>query len=152
MTESIPVGGVNELVLETADLDAAERFYTRVLGFPVIQRWEGPQWKGREAVWVLGGTTRIGLWKPALGISRGRPGVHVHYAFSIATGDFGAVVATLRERGATVDEVEFGPGMAWSAYVADPDGHVVEFWTWDVSRGGPGVPRALSPDVFGLDA
>lgn len=151
MTHAIPVTGVNEVVLETADLEAAEAFYTEVLGFPVIHRWDGPEWRGREAVWVLGGATRIGLWKPALGISRGRPGVHVHFAFSIATEDFDTVVATLRARGATVDEVEFGPGNAWSAYVADPDGHVVEFWTWDVARGGPGAPRALSPGVYGVD-
>lgn len=48
MTEAIPVAGVNEVVLETIDLESAERFYTEVLGFPVIGRWDGPRWAGRE--------------------------------------------------------------------------------------------------------
>ena len=34
----IPVTGVNELVLEVLDLDAAERFYAGVLGLPVTMR------------------------------------------------------------------------------------------------------------------
>lgn len=150
MTEAIPVAGVNEVVLETIDLESAERFYTEVLGFPVIGRWDGPRCAGREAVWVLGGATRVGLWKPALGISRARPGVHVHFAFSVAAADYDTSVAMLRRRGAKVDEVEFRPGNARSAYVVDPDGHVVEFWTWDVTKGSPGSPKALSPDVYGV--
>jgi catechol 2,3-dioxygenase-like lactoylglutathione lyase family enzyme len=60
---------VNELVLEVADLDRAERFYSEMLGFPVVERWEH-----REAVWVLAGATRIGLWKPQVGIAGGRGG------------------------------------------------------------------------------
>jgi catechol 2,3-dioxygenase-like lactoylglutathione lyase family enzyme len=77
MTEAIPVAGVNEVVLETIDLESAERFYTEVLGSPV-NRTVGRTAMGRPgAVWVLGGATRVGLWKPALGISRARPGVHV---------------------------------------------------------------------------
>ncbi|GAA1939487.1 VOC family protein [Amycolatopsis minnesotensis] len=150
MTEAIPVTGVNEVTLETIDLPRAERFYTEVLGFPVLERWEGSHWTGREAVWVLAGSTRIGLWKPGLGISRARPGVHVHYAMSVAADAYDDVVATLRSRGAAVDEVEFGGRKARSAYVMDPDGHVVEFWTWDVRKGNPGPPVAVSENVFGV--
>ncbi|MGP4016380.1 VOC family protein [Saccharopolyspora sp. 5N708] len=142
--------GVNELVLEVADLAASERFYTEVLGFPVIGRWEGEHWRNREAVWVLAGGTRIGLWKPALGIARARGGVHVHYALSVGDSEYDAVVERIRARGAQVDEVEFGPGNARSAYVADPDHNVVEFWTWDVTQGSPGAPRAVSDGVFGV--
>jgi catechol 2,3-dioxygenase-like lactoylglutathione lyase family enzyme len=36
----ISVSGVNELVLEVLDLDAAERFYAGVLGLPVALRSE----------------------------------------------------------------------------------------------------------------
>lgn len=139
--------GVNELVLEVADLAAAERFYTEVLGFPVIDRWEAP----REAVWVLAGGTRIGLWSPNMGIARARGGVHVHYALSVGAEEYDAVVAELRSRGAHVDEVEFGDRAARSAYVADPDHNIVEFWTWDVTRGGsPGIPRAVTEGVYGV--
>lgn len=64
---TVPVAGVNELVLEVSDLGAAEQFYAEDLGFPVTGRWDVP----REAVWVLAGVTRIGLWLPQTGIARG---------------------------------------------------------------------------------
>jgi catechol-2,3-dioxygenase len=114
-------------VLEVADLDAAEQFYSELLGFPVVERWEH-----REAVWVLAGTTRIGLWKPQVGIAGGRGGVHVHYALQIADEDYGPAVERLRGCGLDVQEDDFGDSRA--AYVTDPDGNVVEFWTAAVPR------------------
>jgi catechol-2,3-dioxygenase len=127
LSDGIPVTGVNELVLEVADLDRAERFYSELVGFPVVERWEQ-----REAVWVLAGTTRIGLWKPQVGIAGGRGGVHVHFALQIAEEDYEATVERLRGCGLEVFEDDFGDSRA--AYVTDPDGNVVEFWTGDISR------------------
>ncbi|MEA2365682.1 MAG: hypothetical protein QOE69_1006 [Thermoleophilaceae bacterium] len=124
----IPVSGVSELVLEVLDLEAAEAFYAGVLGFPVVDRW--PE---REAVWVMAGDrTRIGLWRPQVGRARGRGGVHVHYAMKIAEADYDATVARLREQGQEVEEMDF-EGAGRAVYVNDPDGNVVEFWTWDVA-------------------
>jgi catechol 2,3-dioxygenase-like lactoylglutathione lyase family enzyme len=124
----IPVTGVNELVLEVADLERAEQFYAGVLGLPVVERWEH-----RDAVWVLAGRqTRIGLWKPQIGVAGGRGGVHVHYALGIAEEDYEAAVERLRGCGLHVTEDDFGHSRA--AYVTDPDGNVVELWTADVGR------------------
>ena len=129
MSDGIPVTGVSELVLEVTDLEAAERFYSEVLGFPVVDRW--PE---REAVWVMAGDrTRIGLWKPQIGLMGGRGGLHVHYAMKIAEEDFDAAVQLLRERGQDVKEISFGEHHGRAAYVDDPDGNVVELWTWDVA-------------------
>lgn len=132
--------GVSELVIEAKDLAASERFYTQALGLPVVLRWEGEEWaaRGREAVWVQSGEqTRIGLWKPAVGISGARPGIHVHFALTVAEEDYDAMVAQVRAHGVHVDEVYFGddpkaPGMR-SAYMEDPDEHRVEIWTRDVA-------------------
>ena len=127
----IPVTGVNELVLEVLDLGAAERFYAGVLGLPVVERWPD-----REAIWVLAGErTRIGLWRPQVGIAGGRGGVHVHFALHLAEEDYGAAVERLRSHGLAVHEEEFGRGQGPSraAYVPAPDGHVVELWTWNVA-------------------
>ena len=127
----IPVTGVNELVLEVVDLDAAVRFYTEVLGLPLVERWEN-----REAAWVMAGErTRIGLWTPQVGIAGGRGGVHVHFALHLAEEDYDAAVERLRAHTLAVHEETFGSeqGPSRAAYVADPDGNVVEFWTWDVS-------------------
>jgi len=125
----VPVTGVSELVLEVVDLEEAERFYSGVLGLPVVERWPD-----REAIWVMAGErTRIGLWRPQVGLMGGRGGVHVHFALQIADADYEAAVALLGERGQVVREVAFD-GAGRAVYVNDPDGNVVELWTWDVSE------------------
>jgi catechol 2,3-dioxygenase-like lactoylglutathione lyase family enzyme len=128
--EGQPVTGVSELVLEVVDLDAAEEFYSGVLGLPVVERWPD-----REAIWVMAGDrTRIGLWRPQVGLAGGRGGEHVHFAMHIADADYDAAVALLRSRGEHVQEMTFGEHHGRAAYVDDPDGNVVELWTWDVAN------------------
>jgi catechol 2,3-dioxygenase-like lactoylglutathione lyase family enzyme len=128
MSDGVRVTGVSELVLEVADLEAAEAFYSGVLGLPVVERWAD-----REAIWVMaGGRTRIGLWRPQVGLAGGRGGVHVHFAMHIEEADYDAAVALLRDRGQDVEEIAFD-GAGRAAYVTDPDGNVVELWTWDVA-------------------
>jgi catechol 2,3-dioxygenase-like lactoylglutathione lyase family enzyme len=127
----IPVTGVSELVLEVVDLAAAEAFYADVLGLPVVDRW--PE---REAIWVMAGErTRIGLWRPQVGLEGGRGGVHVHFALHIAEADYDAAVARLCAAGLQIAEHQF-PTRPHSraAYAHDPDGHLVELWTWDVGE------------------
>lgn len=127
MADRVPVHGVSELVLEVVDLVAAEAFYAEVLGFPVVDRWDG----GR--VWLMAGTqTRIGLWQPQLGIANGRGGLHVHYALHIHDEDFDSAVARLQAHGYDPEIVVFDDDRGRSLYVPDPDGNVVECWTWDV--------------------
>src|SRR4051794_31020700 len=105
----VPVTGVSELVLEVVDLDAAEEFYAGVLGLPVVERWPD-----REAIWVMAGDrTRIGLWRPQVGLAGGRGGVHVHFAMHIGEEQYDAAVAQLRERGGGGGEIAFdGAGRA----------------------------------------
>jgi catechol 2,3-dioxygenase-like lactoylglutathione lyase family enzyme len=126
----VPVTGVSELVLEVADLDLAEGFYSGVLGLPVVERWPD-----RGAVWVMAGDrTRIGLWLPQVGLAGGRGGLHVHFAMKIGEEDFDAAVETIRSRGEGVEVIAFGTTHGRAAYVSDPDGNVVELWTWDVAE------------------
>ncbi len=131
----IPVTGVSELVLEVVDLEAAERFYADVLGLPVVERWTE-----REAIWVMAGErTRIGLWRPQIGIAAGRGGVHVHYALHLPLEHYDAAVERLRSFGMEPHEEVFGtdPNRAQrgrALYVTDPDGNVVELLTWDVGE------------------
>jgi catechol 2,3-dioxygenase-like lactoylglutathione lyase family enzyme len=120
---------VSELVLEVVDLEASERFYAEVLGLPVVDRWPD-----REAVWVMAGErTRIGLWRPQVGLAGGRGGLHVHFALHIAEDDYEAAVERLREQGQDLQEIAF-EGAGRAVYVDDPDGNVVELWTWDVGQ------------------
>jgi catechol 2,3-dioxygenase-like lactoylglutathione lyase family enzyme len=125
----IPVTGVSELVLEVVDLAAAVRFYADVLGFPVVERWED-----RGAVWVMAGArTRLGLWTPQVGLAGGRGGVHVHYAMQLAPEHYNFAITRLRGHGYEPEEHAFDK-RGHAAYVSDPDGNVVEFWTWDVAN------------------
>jgi catechol 2,3-dioxygenase-like lactoylglutathione lyase family enzyme len=125
----IPVTGVNELVLEVDDLERAVRFYTEVLGLPLVERWDD-----RDAAWVMAGErTRIGLWRPQVGLAGGRGGSHVHYALHLPESEYEGAVGRLRSHGQEVQEEVFGPDRGRAVYVTDPDGHVVELWTWDVA-------------------
>ena len=120
----VPVTGINELVLEVADLEQATEFYMGVFGLPVMSSYP-------ERVWLqVGEHTRIGLWKPQVGIAGGRGGAHVHFAMHVAEADYEAAVAALRERGHDPHEEDFEEA-GRAAYVTDPDGHVVELWTWE---------------------
>ena len=122
----IPVTGVSELVLEVVDLEAAERFYADVLGLPVVERWQE-----REAIWVMAGErTRIGLWRPQVGVAGGRGGVHVHFALHLADEALDDAVLRLREHGYDPEQVRFRDGSR-AVYATDPDGHVIELWTRD---------------------
>jgi catechol 2,3-dioxygenase-like lactoylglutathione lyase family enzyme len=129
VSDGIPVTGVNELVLEVADLDRAVRFYTEVLGLPEVERWDH-----RDAVWVMAGErTRIGLWRPQVGLAGGQGGVHVHYAMHLPEDEYDAAVERLRTHGQDVQEEVFEDDRGRAVYVTDPGGHVVELWTWDVA-------------------
>ena len=139
----VPVSGVSEITLEQGDLVAAEKFYSEVLGFLVVERWAD------ETVWVMAGDrTRIGLWRPQIGLGGGRGGVHVHYAMGLTRESYDAVVERLRQHGYTVldhDHGKYAHGRGRAAYVTDPGGHVVEFWTWDVAEHLRELARGESP-------
>ena len=129
MPPRLPVTGVSELVLEVQDLERSEAFYAGLLGLPVVERWQE-----REAIWVMAGDrTRIGLWRPQIGLEGSRGGVHVHFAMHIAEADYEAALERLRAAGEPMPEHVFGATHGRAAYATDPDGHVVELWTWDVA-------------------
>jgi catechol 2,3-dioxygenase-like lactoylglutathione lyase family enzyme len=84
---------------------------------------------------MAGERTRIGLWHPQVGLAGGRGGVHVHFALHVAPEDYDAAVERLREHGYEPELHDFDLyDESRAAYVTDPDGNVVELWTWDVAR------------------
>ena len=109
-------------MLEVVDLDAAVRFYGEVLGLPVQRRSDERAW------FLVGERSRIGLWSPQVGIAGGRGGAHVHAAMHVDEQDYDAAVQHLHDRNLDPHEEDFGDTRA--AYVTDPDGNVVELWTW----------------------
>ena len=101
----------------------------------------------RGGVGAVRRTTKIRLWKTAVGISGARPGAHVHFALTVTEKGQDAMVAQIRTHGVHVDEVYFGddpkaPGMR-SAYMEDPDGHRVKVRTQSIAtqtQAGPPHP------------
>lgn len=145
-------------MLEVADLQAAERFYSEVLGLPVVERWPD-----REAIWLMAGErTRIGLWRPQVGAAGGRGGAHVHFALHLAERDFDAAVDRLRQLQLAPEirrRGRRGANENRSVYVDDPDDNCVELWTQDVAtylrrRNAPRqLPdEARSPEHFDATA
>ncbi|MFC6906358.1 VOC family protein [Halalkalicoccus tibetensis] len=104
--------GIFEVVLEVAELDRAEDFYTD-LGFGVVDR-------GDERRRVrLAGPMDLELWEPQLGLADARGGVHVDLGFGTADPD--DAVANVRDRACAVERVDGG------LRVLDPDGHSLTF-------------------------
>ena len=104
--------GIFEVVLEVADLDAAEATYT-ALGFEPVDRGES-----RRRV-RLRGPMDLELWEPQLGLADARGGVHVDLGFETADPDAAAeaVAAWTTAREAVDGGVR----------VRDGDGHWVTF-------------------------
>jgi len=111
-------------VLEVADLDVAVRFYQEVLGLPALRRSDDRAW------FLVGERSRIGLWTPQVGIAGGQGGAHVHYAMHVDAADYASAVRRLRDAGLDPHEEHFEENGTHAAYVTDPDGNVVELWTW----------------------
>ncbi|MFC4735193.1 VOC family protein [Bacillus daqingensis] len=149
----IKTEGISELVLEVASMDRAVHFWSRQLGFPVVEQWgmdEGQFSKeGRvHATWLyVGGVTRLGLWlkrpfssaelkekEEPVSTWKGlydEGGVHVHVAFKLNRAAFPATVALLQS-----EEIDY----KWfqedeqRLYVKDPDGNIVEFYERDMKQ------------------
>lgn len=125
-TALAPTQGIFELTLEVVDLAASERFYARVLGLPVVDRWPAP----RDATWLgLGGGGFLGLWPVATGgvnaIHEGRGGSHVHFALRVPPEALSGLANRLEQASYAIEWQHFAQGNV-ALYVTDPDGNVVE--------------------------
>lgn len=139
-----PTSGISELVLETADLEAARTFYRDLLGF------EETLWgEGREGrYWYLiGDSARLGLWTEQVGLAGGRGGAHVHFAFHVEDREIDRIGARIEAGGGEIEgPIQLGPGRA--IYITDPDGNVVEFWSQDMAEYARGAREKGTPGTF----
>ncbi len=118
------VDGICELTLQASEPDVLEGFYCQVFGCEVISREE-------DRVWLACGShTRLGLWTPGKKEFGDSGGAHVHYAFSAPSGQLGAVQERLDRLGVAYEGPVEHEGGDRSIYVEDPEGNVVEVWTF----------------------
>lgn len=123
------VDGICELVIESHDLDALERFYAR-LGLLTLAR-------ERDRVWLAAGErARLGIWSPGAKEHADRGGRHVHFALSAGRGTLVRLAGELRADGIAVEGPVEHDGGDRSLYFSDPEGNRVELW--DFFRDGDG--------------
>lgn len=111
------VKGIRHVLLETTDLDAAERFYVDLLGFRVKNRT--PFRDGRRFIGIEQG---LGLTEGGTG----KGGQVDHFAFEVrGVAEFERIVAEAGYR--VVRPLGSGP-YGLTVYVADPDGNEIELY------------------------
>ncbi|HEY7767329.1 VOC family protein [Longimicrobium sp.] len=131
-----------EASVYASDLDAAERFYTSVLGLEVMQRVEGRHVFFRCGARVLlvfnPERTREGAVVPGHG-SEG-PG---HVCFAMREQEIDAWRERLRAAGVPIETEHRWPSGGFSLYFRDPAGNSLELGT-------PRIWTIDEEDVFGV--
>ena len=107
--------------INAADMEATVAFYRDVLGGEVTTRHQARP----------GDVTRLKFGNSGLGVFDAkdgpRPGVPHHTFEMDGPADSDAMIATLRERGAEVEDFRLhGDGPGYSVYVTDPAGNRLE--------------------------
>ncbi|HEX6748360.1 MAG TPA: VOC family protein [Longimicrobium sp.] len=130
-----------ETCLYAEDLDAAERFYTEVLGLERIARVEG-----RHVFFRCGGRvflvfdpreTAAGGFIPGHGAAGAG-----HACFAAAAGELEGWRAHLRARGVEIEQEKEWPGGGRSIYFRDPAGNSIELGT-------PSIWHLTDAETFG---
>ena len=115
------VSGINHITLSVKDLELSFRFYSQVLGFRPLAKWQ-------EGAYLLGGD----LWFCLSLDSKTRQGPlpeYTHIALNVSPENFDQLSAELLKSGAMVWKENTSPGA--SLYFLDPDGHKLEIHTLD---------------------
>jgi catechol-2,3-dioxygenase len=140
------LGGFCELTIETRDLRGLERFYTTAFGLPVLAR-------EHDRVWLaVGRRARLGIWSPGRKEFGDRGGRHVHFAMSAGATELEALHERLAGMGVTLRGPLEHDGGDRSLYVEDPEGNVVEVWSFFVDGDGARDGVAALTDGGGASA
>ncbi|MGC1341034.1 MAG: VOC family protein, partial [Candidatus Binataceae bacterium] len=121
--------------LNVSDLERSMRFYCELFGLEVLMEYEGPMGEhptGRQVVLSTPGANDIIALSQVPGVPVGPGGVN-HFGFNLVSDDdvAAAVAEAVRAGGKLIREQSYESDgiVEHHAYVADPDGYVIELNT-----------------------
>jgi len=126
---SMELEALDHVGLTVADVPRSVRWYQEVLG---LRRAHEEAWGDFPAVLEANGTGVALFPRDAEDPARS-PDPLRHVAFRTSRRGLDAAKAELRARGVAFEERDYG--VAWSIYMPDPDGYLVEITTYEVTRG-----------------
>lgn len=136
------IGPVNLFV---QDLKQAYDFYTTELGFTLT---EEVSYKGHSLFYLRNGSEHhsLGLFPKALREELGCSSHTSCMSFGVEVGSYQQLrnaVAFLKDNGVAFKEIpeELHPGIDYSVYVQDPDGHLIQLYYYMEQLGWEGKPR-----------
>lgn len=111
---------LNHVAISVADLDAALRYYTEVMGFPEAFRVADEAGKPTLVYVQISGNTFVELQAAS---EQRPPGIN---HFGVQVEDMDAATVAFRGRGADIDETHVGSTMAILSNIRDPYGNRIE--------------------------
>ena len=133
-SDGTPIRGLGEIALRVRNLDAMQKFYTEVVGLPLLRR--SPKSAFFKIAEGHGGHAQVlALFDRSAERDYHSPDITTstvdHIAFEISLADFAPELARLKSLGVEVTTAEH----AWvhwrSLYVNDPEGNSVELVCYD---------------------
>lgn len=129
-TESkILLNGISHFALNVTNMERAEKFYTGVLGFPVLMRTHTQA--GLQHIELDAGNVAIALFEsPELDLKAAHKTMtddgYLHFAFDANYDRFDDTLQALKESDVKMDGEPRDWGKSFSVYFSDPDGHQLE--------------------------
>ncbi len=125
----VQLNGISHFALNVRNMERAEKFYTEVLGFPVLMRTQTKA--GQQHIEVDAGNVAIALFEsPDLDLEAAHQTMtedgYLHFAFDGSYDRYDATLQGLEEAGVQLDGKPRDWGKSVSVYFQDPDGHQLE--------------------------
>lgn len=145
MPRPFKITSIGPVRLLVPDMEAALRFYRDALGFRIT---EETQWKGHRCVFLRAKTDHhdLALYEEGVGEELQLASESYCMSFGVRVYNYRQLRAAIRfleEKGVTIRYLppELTPGMDYTAFAVDPDGHLVQLYYYSEQIGWDGKPR-----------
>jgi catechol 2,3-dioxygenase-like lactoylglutathione lyase family enzyme len=139
------ITAIGPVRLLSHDVAKSVEFYRARLGFEVSEEVE---WRGHRCVFLRANTEHhcLAIYPHALGAALDLPHQAQCMSFGVRLNDYKQLkqaIAFLKENGVKIIHLppELFPGMDYTAFAVDPDGHLVQLYAYMEQIGWDGRPR-----------